>query len=128
LALLTLAARGTKAGPASAGDGNAAVGTTGATVGGQQASKAAPQQAAPSSPASPLVDSMPRIGLDSGDIVDSTPLSNAAAPGPRIMRVSVSWSVVAPSGTDPSHYNWTVADHALGAHGARGRAPLGHIG
>src|SRR5437870_5726010 len=88
LALLTLAARQTKAGPASAGDGDSAAGTTGTTVVGQQAGKAAPQQAEAPSPASPL-DSMPRLGLDSGDIVDSIPMANAAASGARIMRVSV---------------------------------------
>jgi hypothetical protein len=70
------------------------------------------------------VDNMPRLGLDTGDQTDATPLTNAQASGARVARLSVLWSAIEPLNTDPSHYDWTDTDSRISAVSAHGLAPL----
>jgi hypothetical protein len=70
------------------------------------------------------VDSMPRLGLDTGDQLDATALTNAHASGAPVARLSVLWSAVEPAKTDPAHYNWTLTDSHVISVSAHGLAPL----
>src|SRR2546423_1619509 len=60
-------------------------------------SNAKSQSPNPATAPSSLVDSMPHIGLDSGDVMDLPALNNAHASGVRVARLSVLWSAIEPS-------------------------------
>src|SRR4051794_39892767 len=70
------------------------------------------------------VDAVPRILLESGDIMDPPALDNAHQSGAGGLRVTVKWTDIEPSNTDPSHYHWTSTDNRLNAIASRGLAPL----
>lgn len=98
-----------------------AVGLTAAPGAGANSRNASSQTDA--SPAA-IVDSMPRLGVDSGDVMDTPALNNASASGARVARLSVLWSTIEPSDTDPSAYTWSATDSRLNSIAAHGLMPL----
>src|SRR5437762_4088807 len=49
-----------------------------------------------------IVDTMPHVSLDSGDVMDATALANAHSTGAKVLRMSVLWSDIEPQDTDPT--------------------------
>lgn len=70
------------------------------------------------------VDAIPRLMLESGDVMDPPALDNARSSGAGAIRLTVEWSNIEPSNTDVSQYNWTSTDSRLRAVASRGLAPI----
>src|SRR5258708_5685587 len=86
---------------APAGATNTTTSTSPSLHSGPKGSFIPPEKGHPANPS--MLETMPRVGLNTGDQMDAPALDNAGASGARVARVSVYWSSIEPSNTDPSH-------------------------